>query len=115
MSIFDNNPYEILQDILIPLKKARIVVVADVTNYRRIASVCQPIYNTPVKLLNTLKPRQNGRHFPDDIFKRIFFNENIRISIKISLKFVPKGPNNNIPAIGLAPTRRQDIIWNNDG
>ena len=30
---------------------------------------------------------------------RIFLNENVRISIKISLKFVPKGPNNNIPAL----------------
>ena len=49
-------------------------------------------------LVNTLRPRQNGRHFPDDIFKRIFLNENVWISIKISLKFVPKGPINNIPA-----------------
>ena len=32
-------------------------------------------------------------------FKRIFFNENVWISIKISLKFVPKGPINNIPAL----------------
>ena len=28
----------------------------------------------------------------DEIFKRIFLNENFRISIKISLKFVPKDP-----------------------
>ena len=28
-----------------------------------------------------------------------FFNENVWISIKISLKFVPKGPINNIPAL----------------
>ena len=42
---------------------------------------------------------QNGHHFADDIFKRIFFNENVRISIKISLKFVPKGPINNISAL----------------
>ena len=28
----------------------------------------------------------------DDIFKRIFFHENVRILIKISLKFVRKGP-----------------------
>ena len=35
----------------------------------------------------------------DDIFKSIFLNENIWISIKISLKFVPKGPINNIPAL----------------
>ena len=30
---------------------------------------------------NTLRPRQNGRNFPDDIFKRVFL-----YSIKISLK-----------------------------
>ena len=48
---------------------------------------------------NTLRPRQNGRHFPDDIFKCIFLNENVWISIKISLKLVPKGPINNIPAL----------------
>ena len=47
----------------------------------------------------TLRPRQDGHHFPGDIFKRIFLNENVRILIKISLKFVPKGPINNIPAL----------------
>ena len=46
---------------------------------------------------NTLRPRRNGTHFADDIFKHIFFNENISISIQISLKFVPRGPINNIP------------------
>ena len=49
--------------------------------------------------INTLRPRQNGRHFPDDTFKYIFLNENVIISVKISLKFVPKGPINNIPAL----------------
>ena len=48
---------------------------------------------------NTLRPRQNGRHFADDIFKRILFNENVSIAIKISLKFVPKGSINDIPAL----------------
>ena len=48
---------------------------------------------------NTLRPRQNRRRFADDTFKRIFLNENVRISIKISLKFVPKGPINNNPAL----------------
>ena len=42
---------------------------------------------------------QNVRHFTDDIFKCIFLNENIRISIEISLKFVPKVPIDNIPAL----------------
>ena len=48
---------------------------------------------------NTLRPKQNGRHFPDDIFKCIFLNKNVWNSIKISLKFVSKGPINNIPAL----------------
>ena len=48
---------------------------------------------------NTLRPRQNGRLFADDTFIRIFLIENVWISIKISLKFVPKGPINNIPAL----------------
>ena len=50
-------------------------------------------------IINTLRPRQNGRHLANDTIIRIFLNENIRISIKISLKFVPKGPINNIPAL----------------
>ena len=33
------------------------------------------------------------------ISKCIFLNENVWISIIISLKFVPKGPINNIPAL----------------
>ena len=35
----------------------------------------------------------------DDIFRYIFLNKNVWISIKISLKFVPRGPINNIPAL----------------
>ena len=48
---------------------------------------------------NTLRLRQDGRLFPDDIFKCIFFSENVQILIKISLTFVPKAPINNIPAL----------------
>ena len=49
--------------------------------------------------INTLRPRQNGHHFTDDILKRILLNGNIWITIKNSLKFVPKGLINNIPAL----------------
>ena len=49
--------------------------------------------------VDTLRLRQNGRHFPDDTFKLIFLNENVRVSITISLKFVPKGPSNNFLAL----------------
>ena len=47
-----------------------------------------------------------------------FLEWNISIAIKISLKFVPKGPINNSSIgsdNGLAPSRRQAIIWTNDG
>ena len=37
--------------------------------------------------------------FADDIFKWIFSNENVWIAVTISLKFVPEGPINNIPAL----------------
>ena len=49
--------------------------------------------------LNSLRPRQDGRHFPDDIFLCIFSNENVSMSIKISLKFALEGRINNIPAL----------------
>ena len=58
---------------------------------------------------NALRPRQNGRHFADDIFKWIFLNENVWIPIKISLKFVPQGPINNIP------TLVQIMVWRRPG
>ena len=53
---------------------------------------------TGTRPVNSLRPRQNGRHFPNDIFLCIFLNENEWHSIKISLKFLPKVPINNIPA-----------------
>ena len=52
-----------------------------------------------ILVFNTLRPKHNGRHFADDIFKCIFLNENVWIPIKISVKFVPKGPINYIPAL----------------
>ena len=53
---------------------------------------CQAVFDT-------LRPRQNGRHFADDFLKCMFLNENVWIPIEISLKFVPKGPIDNIPAL----------------
>ena len=45
--------------------------------------------------VNTLRSRQNGRHFPDNIFNCIFLIENVWIS----LKFVPKGVIDNMAAL----------------
>ena len=52
-----------------------------------------------VKPINTLRPRQDGRHFPDDILKCILFNENVWISLTISLKCVQKVRINIIPSL----------------
>ena len=49
--------------------------------------------------LNSLRPRPNRQHLAGDIFKCFFENENVWISIKISLKFVPKGSIYNNPAL----------------
>ena len=45
----------------------------------------------------------------DNIFKCIFLNENVWILIKISLKFVPKGPINTIPSLA------QVMAWRRPG
>ena len=57
------------------------------------------LYSETIFYFNRLRLRQNGRRFVDHTFKPIFLNENVRISINISLKFVPKGPINNNPAL----------------
>ena len=57
------------------------------------------IWNVPPNHLDTFRPIHNDRHFPYDIFKCIFVNENVCIFINMSMKFVPKGPINNIPAL----------------
>ena len=52
-------------------------------------------------------------------YSNVFLNENVMISIKMSLGFIPKGVINNIYSSigydnGLGPTGRQAIIWIND-
>ena len=63
----------------------------------------------PGERINTLGSRQNGRHFADDVFKCIFLNENVWISLRISLNFVRKVPINNIP------TLVQIMAWRRSG
>ena len=67
-------------------------------------SICEKIFShptmwfhevVPFSVFSTLRPRQNGRNFPDDIF----LNENVWISIKISLKLVPTCPIGDIASL----------------
>ena len=80
-------PVRTLKEVLIELQLWRLLVIT------LLSSVMITLFSA-----NTLRPRQDGRHFADDTFNRIFVNENVRISIEFSLKFVPKGQINNIPA-----------------
>ena len=75
-----------------------VIVMQDIYSYD--INTVIPEYSKVISRgINISRPRQDGRHFPDDIFKCIFLNENAYISIKISLKFVSRGPINNIPAL----------------
>ena len=69
-------------------------------------------------LFNSLRPRRNWRHFADDIFKYIFLYEKVRISLDFT-EIWSYGSNQQYSNIGsddgLVPTRRQAIIWTNDG
>ena len=74
--------------------------------------------STSVLAIMSSPPGQNGRDFPDDIFKSNVMNKKFCISIQTSLNFVLKGPIYNFPTYigsdnGLAPIRRQVIIWTN--
>ena len=54
-------------------------------------------YNaSKIQILNTLRLRRNVRLFTGGLYKCIFLNENLGLSIKISLKFVPEGSVNNV-------------------
>ena len=74
------------------------MATAYIDRYRIVQKALGPQWTQAI-YFNSLRPRQNGRHFADDIFKCIFLNENIWIPIKMSLKFVSEGPINNIPAL----------------
>ena len=88
----------------------RISVLLSRHLYVELAPCCHYKDHYPVTpFYNTLRPRQNGSHFVDEIFRCIFLNESVWISIEISLAFVPKGPINDILALV------QTMAWRRPG
>ena len=57
------------------------------------------VWHQAIEVFNTLRQRQIQCHFTDVIFKYIFWNENVQISLKIWLKSVSSIRINNIPAL----------------
>ena len=47
----------------------------------RAIPICITVHTFRSHSINTLRPKQNGRHFADDIFKCILLNENVWITI----------------------------------
>ena len=89
---------DILNDLLIwNHKYISIISTISVSNVK-IHNFYQRCLRSMTGCINTLRPRRNG-HFADNISRHIFFDENVCILINISLKFVPKGPINNIPSL----------------
>ena len=94
---------------------------ATMTNYLCVQKLhflyFKPQLFTTFLFFNTLRPRQNQRHFADDIFKLIFLDEYCGIWFEFHWHLFPTtqlqqasiGSDN-----GLAPDRRQAIIWTND-
>ena len=81
--------------------RAAVTISSTVSFYSQFWDNPSSLYWTQRFAFNTLRPRQNGRHFAEDTPKRIFLNGNVRILIEISLMLVPKGPINNTPALVL--------------
>ena len=109
MIIIINDNYYVKNDVAMPFRRNNDVIITQsvwachpwgnmlttcTISVSRNDRTCRTLQH-----VNTLRPRRNRRHFADDIFKCIFLNENVLISIKISLKFVPYGPINNIPTL----------------
>ena len=77
------------------IENRRIVTIEN----HKIACYSTSIVHRELDIYLDIEAEKNGSHFPDDIFKCIFLNENMWISVKISPKFVPEGPINNILAL----------------
>ena len=64
--------------------------------------------------INTLRTRQNGRHFPDAFSWMQMYKFQLRfhwsLFLRVQLTIFSTGSDN-----GLGPNRRQAIIWSNDG
>ena len=58
-----------------------------------------PSHDNIVGICQVIWMHGDGYHFVEDIFRCIFMNEKFGILIKISPKFVPKGPINNIQPV----------------
>ena len=65
-------------------------------------------------IINTLRPRQHGLHFQDDILKWIFLNGYIRVRSKCHQTLFLGGKINKTAVLVQMVAWRQAIVWTND-
>ena len=101
----------ILNNVFLPIRERPlflwVYIMIDAINV--VAPTFYYKHTSPFLHVNTLRPKQNGRHFADEILKCTFLKENVWIPIQISLKFIPKGTTKNIPALF------QTMAWRRPG
>ena len=97
MSHLKTGNVSILQTTCTPRAQASAAPCLGVWNSLITSPTCAGLILYP--RVNTLRARQNGRRFADDIFKYTFLNENIWISINTSPNVVPHGQINNVPSL----------------
>ena len=82
------------RDLRIPVISNRGIILYDGLDWfwqRRLEKVCLLTQNMSFTVNSSPPGKKMAAILADDIFKRIFLNENVRILIKISLGFVPNG------------------------
>ena len=76
------------------------------------------VISNAYEYLNTLRPRQNGRHFADDIFIPSLEWKCMNFALNF-IEICSYGSNQQYSIIGsdngFAPTGQQAVIWTNDG
>ena len=66
-------------------------------------------------IINTLRTRQHGLHFPDDILKWIFFNGYIWVRSKFHQTLFLGGKIDKTAVLVQIVAWRQAIVWTSDG
>ena len=67
------------------------------------------VQTVTVRIINILRPRQNGRHFVDNMLMCFYLKENQSVVIQISLNFGPKSPIDNKASLVLV------MAWRHKG
>ena len=104
----ENNGTEEI-GLVTPTPNPYYLVVRHLSTIRRIRYTCNIFFYLATTLLTHVPHDKMAPIMSDDIFNYIFVNENDSIPIQISLKYVPRSPIDNKPALV------QVMAWHQSG